>query len=219
MYTLSNSSLEVAILDPQADHERFGPRYCTGGYIYQVSDAQRGPLLSGPTYPDSFNWFDGQGIPDAFNLAPLRDPAGDPATALIIGVGRCDTAANRILELCAWQVEQAGAQIRMRTSHAFGTYRQLLEQVTAMRRTMSLCFASAGSPRKPSTMRWPSGKMSASSPCAVPTQRSCSNVAISSRKRSWLVMVLLASCKRNTASSTGSKRSAASGVRAAERSM
>lgn len=132
MYTLSNGSLEVAILDPQADRERFGTRYCTGGYIYQVSDAQRGPLMSGPTYPDSFNWFDGQGIPDAFNLAPLRDPGGDPATALIIGIGLCDTAANRILELCVWQVERAGARIRMRTSHTFGGHAVELERTVGL---------------------------------------------------------------------------------------
>ena len=74
MYELRNNSLSVTILDPLADQERFGVRYCTGGYIYQVEDARHGPLLSGPTYPDSFNWFDGQGIPDAFNLSPLRDP-------------------------------------------------------------------------------------------------------------------------------------------------
>ena len=74
MYALTNESLSVAILDPQADQGRFGTRYCTGGYIYQVVDAQRGELLSGPTYPASFNWFDGQGIPDAFNLGPLREP-------------------------------------------------------------------------------------------------------------------------------------------------
>src|SRR5688572_33055732 len=75
MYTLANHALEVSILDPIADQGRFGPRYCTGGYIYQVADNKLGDLMSGPTYPDKFNWFDGQGIPDAFHLSPLRDPA------------------------------------------------------------------------------------------------------------------------------------------------
>ena len=71
MYSLKNESLEVSILDPLADQQRFGTRYCTGGYIFQVVDPKLGDLLSGPTYPDSFNVFDGQGIPDAFNLSPL----------------------------------------------------------------------------------------------------------------------------------------------------
>ena len=31
MYTLKNDSLDVSILDPVADRERFGVRYCTGG--------------------------------------------------------------------------------------------------------------------------------------------------------------------------------------------
>ncbi|MEC7281971.1 MAG: hypothetical protein VXU50_07875, partial [Verrucomicrobiota bacterium] len=66
VYTLQNEVLSVDVLDPVADRERFGTRYCTGGYIFQVTDANYGPLLSGPTYPDSFNTYDGQGIPDAF---------------------------------------------------------------------------------------------------------------------------------------------------------
>ena len=100
MYTLTSDSLEVSILDPVADQERFGTRYCTGGYIFQITDRRHGALLSGPTYPDSFNWFDGQGIPDAFNLSPLREPAAADAGALIIGVGVCDLQANRVAEFC-----------------------------------------------------------------------------------------------------------------------
>jgi hypothetical protein len=69
--TLANETLTVELLDPALDRDRFGVRYCTGGYIFQIRDATLGDLLSGPTYPASFNWFDGQGIPDAFNLSPL----------------------------------------------------------------------------------------------------------------------------------------------------
>ena len=63
MYTLANDTLEVSILDPLADRERFDTRYCTGGYIFQISDTSHGDLLSGPTYPDDFDWFNGQGRP------------------------------------------------------------------------------------------------------------------------------------------------------------
>ncbi|HAR30115.1 MAG TPA: hypothetical protein DCR65_01245, partial [Gammaproteobacteria bacterium] len=96
MLELSNHELRVDILDPVADQSRFGVRYCTGGYIYQVSDRRHGPLLSGPTFPDSFNWFDGQGIPDAFNLGPLLSPS-EPGRALIIGIGDCDLTTRAVL--------------------------------------------------------------------------------------------------------------------------
>ncbi len=133
MYELRNNSLSVTILDPLADQERFGVRYCTGGYIYQVEDARHGPLLSGPTYPDSFNWFDGQGIPDAFNLSPLRDPDSAGPEALVIGIGICDMQAKRVLEFCRWDVEQGETALRMRTSHSYAGYAVELERVVSLR--------------------------------------------------------------------------------------
>jgi hypothetical protein len=132
MHTLSNDALAIEVLDPVADKERFGTRYCTGGYIFQVSDARHGPLLSGPTYPESFNWFDGQGLPEAFNLGPLVGPGGDGTTALLIGIGVCDTQANTILEPCAWEVAQTADTITMRTSHAYAGYALELERVVAL---------------------------------------------------------------------------------------
>ena len=116
MYTLSNDQLVVSILNPVADQSRFGVRYCTGGYIFQVSDARLGELMSGPTSPDSFNWFDGQGIPDAFNQHPLRDPKGNGETALIIGIGLCNLTERTVTEFCAWDVEQGSDAIRMTTT-------------------------------------------------------------------------------------------------------
>lgn len=133
MYTLRNDALEVQVLDPAADRERFGVRYCTGGYIYQVTDARLGPLMSGPTYPDSFNWFDGQGIPDAFNLGPLVEPGAPAHLPLIIGIGRCDTEANTILDLCAWQVEQLDAGVHMATRHEHGGFALELERTVTLR--------------------------------------------------------------------------------------
>lgn len=128
MYTLASAELQVEVLDPVADQARFGVRYCTGGYIFQVSDAAHGPLMTGPTYPDSFNWFDGQGIPDSFNFQPLRDPAAGGPLALVLGIGVCDLAQRTIAELCAWQVELAPAEVRMRTSHAFQGFALELER-------------------------------------------------------------------------------------------
>lgn len=126
MLTLSNSFLTVEILDPVVDVAYMGARYCTGGYIYQVRDHahyaghthEHGPLLTGPTYPDSFNTFDGQGIPDAFNLNPLR-AVGDSHEALIIGVGLCELhpnyRKNSVKTFCEWQIEAGADSLTFRT--------------------------------------------------------------------------------------------------------
>lgn len=118
MITLRNNNLHISLLDPVADSSRSGVRYCTGGYIFQIEDADLGPLLSGPTYPDSFNWFDGQGIPDAFNLSPLTLSGGavQGRHALIPGIGICDIAEKKIIEPCSWEIglEEAGAKFTTR---------------------------------------------------------------------------------------------------------
>ena len=89
MYTLKNTQLTVSILDPIADLPRLGSRYCSGGYIYQVTDSEKGELLAGPHYPDPNPVpFDGQGAPDMF-FTPLSSgevPLGGEAGC--IGVGK-----------------------------------------------------------------------------------------------------------------------------------
>ena len=121
MYLLTNDQLSVEILDPVADQQRMGARYCTGGYIFQIHDQRVGALLSGPTYPDLFNTFDGQGIPDAFNLDPLRG-VGAATEALIIGVGLCELkpnyTENAVKQFCEWQVLHDTQRIRMTTTQA-----------------------------------------------------------------------------------------------------
>lgn len=155
MLTLANAALEVSILDPIADRARFGVRYCTGGYIYQVTDKQLGDLMSGPTYPDSFNWFDGQGIPDAFNLSPLRDPAATDSLALLLGIGVCDLAAREVREFCTWDVTQDDHSITMRTQHRHATFAVDLERTVALdgRTVKSITRVKNHGPA-PIPMRW-----------------------------------------------------------------
>ncbi len=130
--TLRNDTLAVDVLDPVADRARFGMRYCTGGYLFQITDARHGPLLSGPTYPDSFNWRDGQGIPDAFSHRPLRDPASGGTTALIIGVGRCDLASKEVEAFCTWEVALAQAAVTMRTAQQGEGFALTLERTVTL---------------------------------------------------------------------------------------
>ena len=136
MFSLKNDQLDVAILDPNTDTARFGTRYCTGGYIFQIDDATHGPLLAGATYPDSFNWFDGQGMPDAFNLAPLKTSESEPV-ALILGIGLCDLQKSVITEPCHWQIERTPDSMRFSTRHSFHEWALDLERtVTLIQRTV-----------------------------------------------------------------------------------
>lgn len=127
MYSIASDELTTTVLDPVADRERMGPRYCTGGYIFQVED-EIGPLLTGPTYPDSFNWFDGQGIPDSFARAPLRDPHDPGHLALIPGIGLCDTVERTVHEYCDWTVLERADHIEFRTAQRWGDYAFELER-------------------------------------------------------------------------------------------
>ena len=155
MYSLKNTALEVTILDPVADRERFGTRYCTGGYIFQVKDAKQGPLLSGPTYPDSFNVFDGQGIPDAFNLSPLSDVAAKDGKALIVGIGLCDMEANKVEEFCAWEVSAKETAIRMKTTQQHAGYALELDRVIELRgRTVHSALRLKNSGKANLPIRW-----------------------------------------------------------------
>jgi hypothetical protein len=144
MYTLTNDQLQVEMLDPLNDQTHFGTRYCTGGYIFQITDAHHGPLLTGPTYPESFNWFDGQGIPDAFNLQPLREPLAAEPLALIIGVGVCDMQHNQIRELCQWEITPTPTTLHLRTAQAYQGFALELERTVRLsartvRSTTRLC--------------------------------------------------------------------------------
>ncbi|MFC2085795.1 hypothetical protein ACFLRO_01140 [Bacteroidota bacterium] len=136
MIALSNDQLEVTVLDPVSDRDRFGTRYCTGGYIFQITDHRVGDLLTGPTYPDSFNVYDGQGIPDAFNRAPLRDPL-DPNRGLILGVGMCDLRDNRVIEFCDWAVEASEQQIRFRAEQSLADFSlTIVREISLEQRTV-----------------------------------------------------------------------------------
>jgi hypothetical protein len=140
MYTLANDALTVSVLDPLADQARFGTRYCTGGYIFQIDDAQRGPLLTGPNYPDypdGFIPYNGQGLPDAFNLSPLAEPKPGGPLALIVGIGLCDLVEDRVVDFCQWEAEQTPGALRLRTEQVFqGFALQLERTVTLAGRTV-----------------------------------------------------------------------------------
>jgi hypothetical protein len=153
MFSIRNNSLEVSILDPVEDHALLGTRYCTGGYIFQVTDSVQGALLSGPTYPDSFNTYDGQGIPDAFNRAPLTT-AGEQ-DVLIPGIGLCDLEKDKVSEKCTWSVTQEDFLIRFSTHHIFGEHNLTVERkVSLSGRTIRSATTVSNSGNTSIPIRW-----------------------------------------------------------------
>jgi len=163
MYTLKNDALEVTIVDPIADRERLGTRYCSGGYIFSVTDPDHGDLLSGPTHPDGFNTFDGQGIPDAFNLAPLTGlmsprtkgvPVPADSLALILGIGICDLARNEVTEWCDWDVSETADTIKMVTMHDFRGYQVTLTRTVALTGRTIRSATTLANARRPLSFRW-----------------------------------------------------------------
>lgn len=108
MIALKNNSPSVSVLDPVADRNRLSTRYCSCGSIFQVEDSSRGILLSCPTFPDSYNLFDGQGAPDAFqsHLVVEQDADDSPSLVLGIGIGLVDAKANVVGEWCQWGISQ-----------------------------------------------------------------------------------------------------------------
>ena len=89
MFQLEHSGLRVSILDPIADKNRLGSRYCVGGYVWQVTDADKGELFAGPQFPDPEpRGFDGQGLPEVFEIALGQDQVEVGGEVWVIGVGR-----------------------------------------------------------------------------------------------------------------------------------
>lgn len=139
MLELQNESLSVSVLDPVEDSSRLGTRYCTAGFIFQIEDRGDGPgrrmLLSGPTFPESYNLFDGQGIPDAFqpHLIIEQDVDGKPSRVLGIGIGLIDAKANAVAERCRWDIGRGDGILSFRTEQAAGGFRFTLERTLSLR--------------------------------------------------------------------------------------
>jgi hypothetical protein len=144
MHFLSGDNLTVSILDPGADVTKLGSRYCTGGYIWQVTDTRLGELLSGPCYPGETNTFDGQGLPDMFftPLLPENTPVGGEVAC--IGVGRVRRTSPRepfyvqynpeVIEFAAWEIAPTAENgLRFTTRQSFRGWAYQLERVVTLR--------------------------------------------------------------------------------------
>jgi hypothetical protein len=153
MLHLANRELTVDLLDPTdpADHRRQGWRYCHGGYVWQVTDAKLGPLLTGPSYPAEPAVYDGQGLPESFRHT-RRDTAGTRLTwqgAAGHAIGAGDLTANpdpkaptpdsvRLGERCPWTVTPAADHVIFQTRQtAAGISYELSRKIELAGRTLT----------------------------------------------------------------------------------
>ncbi len=122
MFILENEELSLEIVDPEKDRELLGTRFCTGGHVFQIRDHEGRCLLSGPTYPESYNTFDAQGLTDCFNHAPLLDYNISSTEGIVLGIGVCDFKENSIRNLCSWSVNENKDSISFSTEHKLGIH-------------------------------------------------------------------------------------------------
>lgn len=129
MLHLANSALRIDILEPVADAARLGPRFCWGGYIWQVHDPIAGPLLTGPEWPEPEpNAYNGQGLPESFRHRTLE---GRPLTwrgerGVAIGVGQLALGADgtpAVVSPCAWTISAHADRIIFDTRHEAAGFR------------------------------------------------------------------------------------------------
>ncbi len=166
MLYLHNHGLTVAVLDPVADRDRLGPRYCTGGYIYQIKDAAHGALFSGPEFPAERPLAtNGQGLPEVFQFTLYDDEREIEKEKLIIGVGMVDKRdpaqpynlfTNAYTkEFCAWRINQNKKFIRMEAAQTYKKWSlHLIKEVWLVNRTVTSCTRLRNTGAAPVPFRW-----------------------------------------------------------------
>ncbi len=166
MITLQNQKLRVQLLDPISDRQRLGSRYCTGGYIWQISDRIFGDLFSGPMFPDPFpTQFDGQGAPEVFETALGQDTASINENVLVIGVGEVVRSSSVqpfhvrdnpiVKEFCTWETEQTENSISMHTTHKYKQHSLQLSRIISLTgKTVTSKSVITNRGEEPVPLRW-----------------------------------------------------------------
>lgn len=165
MLIVENTDLQLHVIDPSEDYSLTGSRYCSGGQIFQVIDRELGPLFSGPTYPEKYNTFDSQGLPDAFNRYPgLREAAfGDLIVAIGVGLvrytheiihsfARENTEVTRPL---SWTVEPSPGVLECKAHEQYGDYAyELRRRVELINRRIRITHELKNTGRSELPVRW-----------------------------------------------------------------
>lgn len=139
MLRLANAELSIELLDPVDDRERLGPRFCGGGFIWQVHDAHAGPLLAGPEWPNPVpSPFNAQGLPESFRHSTTTgEPllwAGETGLAPGAGALRRDaTGAVFVSEPCRWSIRDSDKCLLFSTAQNVDRWSYELERTIALR--------------------------------------------------------------------------------------
>lgn len=134
MLSLANADLRVELIDPAAEQARLGPRFCWGGFMWQVHDRKVGPLLSGPEWPRADpRPVNGQGLPESFRHSTTTGQPllWDGATGLAPGagtLGRDAQGAVIVTTPCPWEIDQQPGRIVYRTGQDVGRWSYALER-------------------------------------------------------------------------------------------
>mgnify|MGYP003642517906 CR=1 FL=1 len=160
--SLSSADLTVTLLDPAVDRSRLGPRFCAGGYIWQITDRSGRALLSGPEGPaPAPSPFNGHGLPESFRD---RTRDGRPLTwrgerGLAPGAGILGRAPSGgpviVVEPCAWTISGDTTRRSFRTAQVLADQSYTLERtvsITGRRVTSSTIFGNAGD--APLDLQW-----------------------------------------------------------------
>jgi hypothetical protein len=162
MLRLANDQLCIDLLDPVADAARLGPRFCAGGYLWQVHDRCSGPLFTGPEWPaPAPSAFNGQGAPESFRHRTLEGRPltwrGTKGVALGAGELALDSSGQPVLTApCTWRIEHRAEAIEFTTDHeAAGFAYTLVRRIELRGRDVrSVTRLLNRSPHEPLALEW-----------------------------------------------------------------
>lgn len=138
MLHLANAELQVDLLDPGVDRAQLGPRFCWGGYIWQVHDRHVGLLLTGPEWPRANPQpHNGQGLPESFRHSTTT---GEPllwngSIGLAPGGGKLARDAKGVItvtEPCIWKIDLEPERAVFRTEQNVADWSYSLQRVVEL---------------------------------------------------------------------------------------
>ncbi len=160
MLKLANDQLRIDVLDPTANADLLGPRFCAGAFVWQIHDAAAGPLLSGPEGPEPTpDPFNGHGIPEA-----CRDRARSGQAWLwqddegfAPGVGTLQRNADGVFisQPCNWHLDIGPTRAEFRSRHAAAGYEAELTRTLELDgRTLQSHSRLTNRGKKPMELEW-----------------------------------------------------------------